>query len=125
MRYHEMNAQEIQSNLAQFIGTECYYKHWLGLKYTDGVKYLCDSCQSYWLIDAIASYQTRKFLTDPMLAEFQCWTLKVNPDKSATLTCERNTDDIAVKQKIPFTDFPLNSIKLYLTDRVLLLPSEY
>ena len=30
-----------------------------------------------------------------------------------------------VRKKIPYTDFPLDEIKLYLIDNVLLLTSEY
>lgn len=49
----------------------------------------------------------------------------VNPDNSAVLTCERDTDEPMITQEIPFTDFPLAEITLYLCDGVLLLPSEY
>ncbi|BCU14760.1 DUF6876 family protein [Microcystis aeruginosa] len=40
------------------------------------------------------------------------------------------TDDIACEQKIPFTDFPIQEIRLYLVNMgsgggVLMLPSEY
>nr|WP_193565343.1 DUF6876 family protein [Microcystis aeruginosa] len=58
----------------------------------------------------------------------QFWKLKVNPDNSAVLTCERDTDDIACEQKIPYTDFPIKEIRLYLINMgsgggVLMLPS--
>ena len=45
--------------------------------------------------------------------------------RTATLYCERDTNDVAFKQEIPFTDFPLDEIQLYLANGVLLLPSEY
>lgn len=32
---------------------------------------------------------------------------------------------VVVKQDIPFTDFPEGMFKMYLIDRILLLPSEY
>jgi hypothetical protein len=60
-----------------------------------------------------------------MLQQIQFWKLRVNPDNSAVLTCERDSDDVAITQEIPYTDFPLESVKLYLADGVLLLPSEY
>jgi hypothetical protein len=31
---------QISSELNQFTGSTTLYKHWLGLKYTDGIKYL-------------------------------------------------------------------------------------
>ncbi len=38
----------------QFTGSENWYKHWLGIVYTDGVKWLHETLQCYWLIDEIA-----------------------------------------------------------------------
>lgn len=113
-------------NLNQFTGTEKYYRHFLGILYTDGVQYLAQTAKAYWLIDAIASWQLDpKVNQDPMLQEIQFWKLQVNPDHSAVLSCERDTDDVVVTQDIPYTDFPLESIKLYLNHGVLMLPSEY
>jgi hypothetical protein len=90
------------------------------------VKYLAEEAEAFWLIDAIASWQVSpKVKRDPMLQEIQFWKLRVNPDNSAVLTCERDTDDVALTQAIEFTDFPLESVKLYLSNRVLMLPSEY
>lgn len=115
-----------QADLEQITSTENHYRHWLRrFVYTNGVKYLADEGGAYWLIDAIASHQTRQLLLDPMLREIQFWELKVNPDRSAVLRCLRDTDDVALTQNIPFTDFPLDSIKFYLTQGVLMLPSEY
>jgi hypothetical protein len=113
-------------NLHQFTGTENYYRHLLGIVYTDGVQYLAQEAGAYWLIDAIASWQIDPvILKDWMLQEIQFWKLQVNSDNSAVLSCERDTDDVVLTQDIPFTDFPLESIKLYLNHKVLMLPSEY
>jgi len=113
-------------NLSHFTGTENYYRHSVGILYTDGVQYLAKEAGAYWLIDAIASWQLDpKVNQDPMLQEIQFWKLEVKPDHTAVLSCERDTDDVAVTQDIPFTDFPLESIRLYLNNKVLMLPSEY
>jgi hypothetical protein len=116
-----------QADLAQFTGTTQWYQHWLKrFTYTDGVKFLADNAEAYWLLDAIASHQTKQLLSDPMLKEFQIWKLTVNPDdKTAKLVCERDSDDVVLTQDIPYTDFPLAEIKLYLAEGVLMLPSEY
>jgi hypothetical protein len=114
-----------QSELNQFSGTTQLYKHWLKqFTYTDGVQYLAQKADAYWLIDAIASHQP-PLLHDEMLRDFQIWRLIVNQDKSAKLICERDTDDVVVTQDIPFTDFPIAEVKLFLVARVLMLPSEY
>ena len=107
------------ADLSQFIGTEQYHQHWMQqIVFTDGVKYMADVGGAFWLIDVIASYRRKE--------HFQIWELKVNPDKSCIVTMKEDTDEpVLVTQEIPFTDFPLESIKLYLIDGVLLLPSEY
>lgn len=124
--------------LAQFIGTENYYFHWLKcFTYTDGVKYLCEKAQCYWLLDAIASYQP-KCRQDAMLTEFQIWYLLCYKQTAipwidvkgnrAVLVCWCNEpqpiSSAAIRQDILFTDFPLPQIKLYLSDGVLMLPSD-
>ena len=108
-----------ESDLNQFTGTENYYRHWTGGGvFTDGVQYLAEQAGAYWLIDAVFSYRRRE--------PFQVWTLRKNDDNSAVLTMQEDSGEpVKVRQTIPFTDFPLDRIKLYLIDSVLLLPSEY
>lgn len=107
--------------LNQFTGTENWYRHWLGILYTDGVKFLAEKAGAYWLIDAVASYQ-RKLKDVP----FQVWTLDVKKDNSAILQMREDSDmPVRVEQVIEYSDFPLESIRLYFIDGVLLLPSEY
>ena len=131
-----MNAETLLQNLQHFCGSEQYYKHWLGLCYTDGIKYLAENAQCFWLIDAIASHQpTAK--KNPRLKEFQLWFLHVGTGhefikpkagNAAVLTCWEDTPTPETKpviiQQIPFTDFPLQEIKLYLQEKILLLPDE-
>jgi len=60
-----------------------------------------------------------------MLQEIQFWELSVRGDKSATLTCRRDDNEVVVAQDIDFTDFPLVSILIYYIEGLMLLPSEY
>ena len=132
-------AQNLQVDLARFVGSENYYLHWLkSFTYTDGVKFLADTAACYWLLDAIASYQPQ-CRKDPMLAEFQVWFLLQAghaaipwievAGNSAVLTCWRDTPTSpsppSIRQDILFTDFLLPEIKLYVSCGVLMLPSEY
>jgi hypothetical protein len=122
----ETKAIEIEKNLAYFTGTEQYHRYSIisKLVLTDGAKYLADKAGAYWLMDIISSYQPQ-CQKDEMLRDFQLWTLNVNEDNSATIKCERDTNDVAITQDIPFTDFPLKEIKLYCINNVILLTSEY
>jgi hypothetical protein len=133
-----ISAQELQQSLKQFTGTDNYYKHLLGLRYTDGIQYLAEKAQCYWLIDVIASHQTKKLLADQMLKDFQLWLLVVSdshefikpkPHHQAVVSCWGDTPNVGIKppvrQDIDFTDFPLSEIKLFLVQGVLMLPGEY
>ena len=106
-----------EQELRQFTGTEQWYKHYLGGLYTDGVQYMAGKAGAFWLLDVIFSYRRKE--------PFQIWTLKVK-DRVGVVTMREDTGQpVKVRQEIPYTDFPLAEIKLYLIDGVLLLPSEY
>ena len=98
---------------------------------TDGVKFLADEAQCYWLLDAIGSYQSELAKhPDSRLQEMQFWTLKVHADKSAILTCVADSGEPpAVSEEITWTDFPLPEIQIWVGieegRRIALLPSEY
>ena len=108
-------------NLDQFTGTEHYYQHFTGLKYTDGIKYLADKTNCHWFIDIIASYQHK--LKD---VHFQIWKLKTNEAGGALVTMREDTNRPSiVSQAILHTDFPLAEIEVYCINGVMLLKSEY
>ena len=113
----------LEKGLANFTGTEKYYKHWLGFNYTDGVSFLARKANCFWLIDAVGSYQRKPKVKK---IDFQLWTLKVSEKKSAVLEMKEDTDEpVIIRQKISFTTFPLEKIELFFQNNVLFLPSEY
>lgn len=118
----KMNKDKLLKELSKFTGTQKYYKSTFGrLKLTDGIDFLRNEANCYWLIDIIESYQD-KLRNTP----FQIWTLKVNPDKSAVVACKEDTGQPnLIEQKLEYTDFPLDEIEVYCIDGVVLLPSEY
>ena len=116
-----MNKQEIESNLAQFTGTEHYYKHFLGgLLLTDGAKFIAE-LGAYWLMDIIGSIQNHPKIRNE---EFLTIKLVVKNDK-AVFTAEDGDLNVLYSQKISYTDFPLDEIKLFVSNKVVMLPSEY
>ena len=119
MEYYKtfMGQQQIEQDLRQFTGTENYYNS-LGLLFTDGVKFLADSCQAYWLIDLIASYRNKR-------KEFELWQISVKNNKAVVTMREDCGLNPIVRQEIHHTDFPFQNFKLYLRNNVLMLPSEY
>ena len=112
-----------EADLANFTGTEQWYKHWLGPLYTDGVKYVADQAGAYWLIDEIVLAQHSKKVRNEA---FQHWVLKVDLEhKRGTLTADDGNDNVIFSKVIEYTDFCLSQIRFYFTDNVILLPSEY
>jgi hypothetical protein len=88
-----METNIIERNLRQFHGTEEYHKHLFPgkspLLLTDGCKYIRDDLKSYWLFDAILTYQNHKSLRD---INFQIWELKqLKKDFTWLLTCREDT----------------------------------
>ena len=109
------------AELDQFTGTEQYYKYLAGLKLTDGVKFLADK-GCYWIIDIIASYQYKH--ADKT---FQVWKLTVDLEKhKGKITMAEDSEiPFLVTQNIPYTDFNLPELELWVESGVVLLPSEH
>jgi hypothetical protein len=114
-----------KADLRQFTGSEHWYRHGVArnVVFTDGAKYVAETAGAYWLLDEIAFAQSLKRVA----AEgFQFWKLKVNlADHTAKLTCEDGNGNIVLRKRIQYTDFPLEEIALYFTNKTILLPSEY
>lgn len=112
-----------EQSLNQFTGTEAYHNYF-NLKLTDGVYYLAQEGKCFWLLDIILSYQPKHHQVP-----FQLWELNIDEaedKRTAVVTMREDSNQKAlVEQRIPYTDFPLDYIKLYLIDGVILLPSEY
>lgn len=111
--------------LRQFSGSETWYRHSLNrnVLYTEGAHYLAEQGGAYWLLDSIAIAQAH--VNAVKAEEFQAWTLKVNSDSSALLTCDDGNGHVVYEQAVPFTDFPLPEVKLYFCNSVIMLPGEY
>lgn len=57
--------------------------------------------------------------------DFQVWRLAVN-DGSAVLTCDTGEELPAIhREEIAFTDFPLETIDIWVEGGMILLPSEH
>jgi hypothetical protein len=123
-----MNEVKIRYELKQFNGTSKYHKHLFPGKspilITDGCKFVRDECKAYWLFDAILSYQCNKVLKG---INFQIWEFKqLKKDLTWLLTCKEDTHKKPIiSQTIEFSDFPLEYFKIWVIDKVALLPSEY
>ena len=114
-----------KQDIDSFTANDIRYRHpsvrWVLL--TEGAKHVAQAGEAIWLLNAIAFAQGD--LPAVAAEPFQNWCLKVAADRSAVLTCAHYMDRMVLSLPIPFTEFPLTEITLWLIDNVILLPSEY
>ncbi len=133
MKTKEQKQQKLQ-HLAEFIGSENYYRYnphlFPNVVLTDGVRFLAETAQCFWLLDTIALLQKHPAICNhPQVQQIQFWTLQVDENESATLLCEQNTDEVVYQEKLEWTDFPLRIQRLWVCLEkklvVIMLPTEY
>jgi hypothetical protein len=102
---------EIENELCQYSGTYYYYKVGFGNNYvlTDGIKKLIELCECAWLIDIVWSAYPKTKKQD-----FQVWKITTK-NNTAIVSATDGNDNIIYKQKIEYTDFPLESFEFYCT----------
>jgi len=120
---NKLTAQELKADMAQCTGSMQYHKlTLLPLKATDGMKVVAEKAGAFWLVDAIASYQGEAKVK---ALRIQFWTLEVKDNKADLFCVEDSGMPKLIEQHIGFTDFPEGTWKFYVTDGVIMIPSEY
>src|SRR5262249_38957953 len=97
-------------DLAEFKGTEKYYRY-QSLLLTDGTYYLAENAGCFWLMDVIWSHamENRWFGKE----DFVTCKLTVQ-DNVGDVVFDDGNGNILVTQQVPFTDFPMEEIQLYI-----------
>ena len=118
------SVEEIQAILSYATGTEHYHRFSPISCFpviTDGVLMVAEAAECFWFLDIIGSYQINPELDK----SFQVWQLQVDTEKKSGVVQGYNDTTLIIQQEIDYTDFPLETLKVYLIDGVILLPSEY
>ncbi|PHJ81984.1 hypothetical protein VF14_18260 [Nostoc linckia z18] len=117
-------------DLSHFSGSLQWFPHSFNPRflYTEGVLYLGERGQAFWLIDLIFSWQPE--ISRQKVQVFQMWLIEVNLEaKTAVITATDGNNNQIARQEIEHTDFPLEKLKLYVQfdgeHSTLMLPSEY
>ena len=120
--------EELKTELDMHYGSMTYYKAnpFSNIVITDGVKYFCDKCSCYWLLDEAIIYALKELgqKYSFLIVEFKVTNkrgttyIEVKEDSSEPLLFRRRTKDLLNK-------IPIGEYKFYLIDNVMLLPSEY
>ena len=100
---------ELLSNLKQFIGTEHYYRLLPTFVVTDGLKYLMDEADCYWLAQLYGLH-----LVDVDFNENPFTVLKfVRKGEGGIVNIEDGNGAVLARQGLDYTDFPLDQYSLY------------
>ena len=126
-----MKAQvnEIKEGLQHFHGTEMFYQiPLLRTRFTDGLKYLANAADCFWLItDTSVIAKSLMNRSEFITIDFK----RLSEDKQditgyeAEIIYTDGNDNILEKHGYRVTDFPLDELRLFFVNNTLMLPSEY
>lgn len=129
-----LNQDQLNFQLAQFTGTEQWYRHNLNrnLIYTDGVKFLAENGGeqgAYWFIDKVACEIAPLLKSKNERFGFITLCVGLTDTNQAMILVTDGNDKQLATYHIHFTDMQPGNWKFYLVDDqthlTLLLPGEY
>ncbi len=125
----KVQVNEIKEGLQHFHGTEMFYSiPLLRTRFTDGLKYLSEVAECFWLITdtsviAKSLINRSEFVTIDfrrLSKEKQDYT-----GYEAEIIYTDGNDNILEKHGYRETNFPLDELRLFFVNNTLMLPSEY
>jgi len=120
---------KIKSELEQFIGSETFYIiPLIGTRFTDGIKYLADAAECFWLVtDASVIAKSLMDKSYFVTVDFKRLSEKEREESQceALINYSDGNGHIFETHKYHVTDFPLDELRLFFIDGTLMLPSEY
>jgi len=124
-----VDAKRLESYLGSFHGSETIYKiPLLGTFYTEGIKYLAEAAECFWLVTDVSVIA--KGLKDR--SPFITIAIRIISGKEkesigygAIIRYSDGNDHILETQKYHLADFPMERLRLYFVNDTLLLPGEY
>ena len=126
-----MSAQSKQliEQLQGFCGSTTYYKIPLvKARYTEGIKYLADQAQCHWLVTdtaVVCKSLKNKSTFIVILFKRNPKSVQERTHKETKITYADGNGTILLEQEYEFTDFPLDELRLFFVDDMLMLPNEY
>lgn len=123
------NHSQLIEDLKRFTGSPIVFKvPLLNTRYTEGIQYLAQKTHSYWMITD-TSLIAKKLMKK---SHFVCIDFKRLAKEEqqrlgyeAEITYSDGNRSVFLTQPYEYTDFPLDYLRLYFIDSILLLPSEY
>jgi hypothetical protein len=117
-----ITADDLKAELANHYGTQEWFKHSLTpMTYTEGVQAFAVKAGAYWLLDKIGLEIYHAYAGK---VPFITITLTVKNSR-AVLSAGDGNDNEFYNKAIMFTDCPAGEWNFFLSNDVLMLPSEY
>jgi len=124
-----LKIRQIKENIQHFNGSLVLYQiPLIRTKFTEGIKYLAEAANSYWLV--MDTSVIAKSLMDKsrfISIDFKKFTEEEKNimGYQAKIDYSDGNGLVFETQKYHLTDFPLDEIRLFFVDDTLMLPSEY
>ena len=123
----KVQVNEIKEGLQHFHGTEMFYSiPLLRTRFTDGLKYLSEVAECFWLITD-TSVIAKSLMNRSEFIDFK----RLSEEKQdftgyeAEIIYTDGNDTVLEKQGYLSTDFPLDELRLFFVNDTLMLPNEY
>ena len=129
----QTTAEAVREYERQTMGSENLHAGAFGrIRYTDGVKFIAETCGAHWLIDLIESHQAsvrRKGARSGVGSDFQAWRIDLDGKGGCAVRAWSDVPGESTKlaaQRIPFTDWPaeLDGYELWLEYGTLMMKRE-
>ena len=125
----DKKANIIKERLQYFNGSEVFYQiPLLRTRFTDGIKYLADAAECFWLVtDSSVVAKSLRDRSSWVTIDFK----RLPEDKressgyEAEIIYSDGNDNILERHGYNVTDFPLDELRLFFVNDTLMLPSEY
>ena len=122
-------SKQLIDQLQGFCGsTTCFKIPLVKARYTEGVKYLAEQAQCHWLVtDTAVVCKSLKNKSNFIVILFKrnSTSVQERTHKEAKITYANGNGIILYEQEYEFTDFPLDELRLFFVDDMLMLPNEY
>ena len=121
--------RQIKERIQHFNGSLVLYQiPIIGTKFTDGIKYLAEAGECFWLVtDTSVIAKSLRDKSRFISIDFKKFTQEEKNimGYEAKIDYSDGNGLIFETQKYHLTDFPLDEIRLFFVDDTLMLPSEY
>lgn len=123
------NSNTLETALQQFIGSSVFYRiPLINLKITEGIAYLAEHGHCHWLVnDALIMCKGLQHKCPFIVIDFKRLTQQEQQHRGYEAQVKYSDGNANVLETQPYkiTDFPMDALRMYFVNEMLMLPREY